>query len=100
MAVAKRHRHKYYLGTLNSNRVWTCALPDCNHYMPTHMSSMVNGKNAYCWGCDAEITLNPQNMKDDHPKCVNCIAGISPEEVVTESLPMSEAMKSFLEGKL
>lgn len=103
MAVAKRHRHKYFQADMNGTKVWACALPDCNHYMPDHMRQLVNGKMSICWGCESEINLNPDNMKDIHPVCTNCKLGISPDSpdaiTETEAVPLSQAMRDFLEGK-
>jgi hypothetical protein len=70
---AKRHVHKYYLADLPGfAKVWACALPDCNHYMPPHMERLVNGKHSICWGCGDVLTLNPQNMDTGKPLCNDC----------------------------
>lgn len=72
MGVAKRHAHKYYKAKLSFGDVWACALPDCNHYMPTHMAQMVPGKNTLCWKCDNVTTMTLENMKSDKPLCPEC----------------------------
>ena len=72
MAKSKRHTHKYHKVLMGYISVWTCALPNCLHYMPKHMEQMVLGKATYCWGCDTEMILTPQNMSDDKPLCVDC----------------------------
>jgi hypothetical protein len=101
MAVAKRHRHKYYQLDMNGTFVWACALQDCNHYMPKHMEATVNGKMSYCWGCNDEINLNPANMKDKQPLCANCQLGIKPDDVeIVENAPLTDKLKAFLDGKL
>ena len=69
---AKRHVHKYHQIDLNFVKVWACALPDCNHYMPHHLTSTVLGKYSYCWSCGEKITLDIENMKDDKPMCRTC----------------------------
>ncbi len=70
---AKRHTHKYQHLQMNFGKIWACALPDCNHYMPIHMSKMVEGKNSQCWGCNNTMILDEENMKEDRPICDECI---------------------------
>lgn len=71
---SKRHIHKYHQVQLGpGNKVWACALPDCQHHMPPHYSKLVEGKMSYCWGCDELIILNPVNMKMDKPLCESCM---------------------------
>lgn len=98
---AKNHRHKYYKGKLGeTHKVWYCGLPDCTHYIPKHMESMANGKISTCWGCGADITLNPTNMEEDYPKCENCRLGLDSDEVLAEEIanaPLSDALKNFFE---
>ena len=72
---AKRHIHKYYRGTLGFTRVWVCALPECNHYMPKNMESMINGKASICWECGEYMVLTPGNMDMDRPVCNECTLG-------------------------
>lgn len=86
--------HKYELVKLGqSSHVWRCALPHCNHYMPKHLEEMVPGKASLCWACGAEMTLNIENMKENHPRCDEC-RGIAVIEEVT--VPISDAMQEFL----
>lgn len=73
---AKRHTHKYHKIEIAYQKVWACALPTCNHYMPKHMEAMVPGKASLCWECGEEIILTPQNMQSDKPVCDDC-AGIA-----------------------
>lgn len=73
---AKRHTHKYHKVEVSGSKVWACALPDCNHYMPKHMENMVVGKKTYCWGCGEETILSPDNMKMDLPLCYECSHGL------------------------
>lgn len=69
---SKRHTHKYYRVQLGSDKVWACALPDCNHHMPTHMTPLVLGKSSLCWKCGEALVLDPINMKMDKPICDDC----------------------------
>ena len=71
---AKRHVHKYHRITLSyDTKVWACAHPTCNHYMPKHLESMVEGKASICWSCGEMFQLNPTTMKMDKPFCNDCI---------------------------
>lgn len=69
---AKRHAHKYHHVDTSFGRVWACALPDCNHYMPQHMKELMLGKNSLCWSCGEKFLLTPINMRNDQPVCSNC----------------------------
>lgn len=87
---SKRHTHKYYRASTSFGKVWACALPDCNHYMPQHMDSMVTGKNSLCWTCGEQFQLNAINMRDKQPMCDEC----SNRAIDIDEL--SEAMKARL----
>ena len=78
---AKRHTHKYHRVEIAGAKVWACALGDCNHYMPVHMSALIPGKNSYCWDCDNPIILDSSNMIEDRPRCVECRTGINLDEI-------------------
>lgn len=69
---AKRHIHKYHHISMNGSKIWACALPDCNHYMPLHLNEMVPGKGSFCWNCNDSIILGPDNMDLDKPLCNDC----------------------------
>ena len=72
MTKAKRHTHKYHQINLSSQKVWACALPDCNHYMPKHLDETVPGKKSICWKCETEFILNASNMSQRKPVCDGC----------------------------
>lgn len=69
---AKRHLHKYHRVELSFVKVWACALPDCNHFMPKHLEGIIPGKASICWGCGEKFILDDNNMKDDQPQCYDC----------------------------
>ena len=96
MAIKRHKRHKYYKVDVAQHKVWACGLPDCTHYMPKHMENLINGKDSYCWECDAHITLNPSNMSENKPRCENCRLGIKPE--IEVEAPISPALAAFLNG--
>jgi hypothetical protein len=92
MAAAKKHkRHKYYY----VDGVWACGLPDCTHFMPHNVEKLVNNRGSYCWSCNAEMTLNPSNMKENKPRCDSCTLGITEE---AEEAPISPSLAAFLNG--
>ncbi len=75
--MARKHNHKYYFGLeIAGTKIWACALPECNHYMPKHMENMVNGKKAICWKCGETAIVNFTLMKE-YPQgkvlCDECI---------------------------
>jgi len=73
MSQAKRHAHRYRRTYTTFGRVWSCSLPDCNHYMPRHMESMLPGKNAQCNECENIYILTHEKMKSDEPICDECM---------------------------
>lgn len=94
MAKAKRHVHKYHHVDMGYSKVWACALPDCNHYMPKHMENTVEGKFSFCWGCGEKFILDSDAMKSDKPHCIECRTGI--KKVTNE--PMSETLLELLKN--
>lgn len=93
---SKRHTHKYHLVNMGATSVWACALPNCNHYMPDHMSRMVPGKMSLCYSCDEPFILDSEAMKATRPTCMEC-RGV--DSVKTE-IPLSTAMEEYLRGKV
>lgn len=91
---AKRHVHKYHRVDLGYSKVWACALPDCNHYMPKHMEATVEGKYSYCWSCGEKFLMSAETMQRDKPICLTCLHGLVE---VQPDVPMSEALKELLE---
>lgn len=69
---AKRHTHKYYKAKLPYHTVWACALKDCTHHMPPHMSDLVIGKGSLCWKCENELIMDDRSMAMDKPLCEDC----------------------------
>jgi len=72
MSRARRHPHRYRKTTTSFGRVWTCALPDCNHYQPRHMETLLPGKQATCNECDNIYILTHEKMLSDEPICDEC----------------------------
>jgi hypothetical protein len=83
---AKRHTHKYYKVSIAGQNVWACALPDCNHYMPKHMDSLVPGKASICWSCSGPMILDPLNMENNNPICDDCSGRASIISKINEQL--------------
>lgn len=53
-------------------QVWSCAIPECNHFMPRNMEARVLGKASICWKCNQQIVLDETNMENDKPICHSC----------------------------
>lgn len=87
---SRKHVHKYHKITIGYTDVWGCALPNCTHYMPKHMESMVIGKHSLCWQCGKELIMNENTMSIDRPICPLCKTGIDVEELDS---PLSAIMQ-------
>lgn len=88
---SKNHIHKYRRIELAGQKVWSCALSDCTHYMPKHMEAFVEGKVSICWGCDKNLVMDIDRMKYDNPICLECeikAMGMSlPFDDITQGVP-------------
>lgn len=73
----KNHTHKYQLRATSSQPVWACSLPDCNHYMPPHLNSLIEGRSSICWECDDKFILDIDAMKEVRPRCFQCRSEVS-----------------------
>ena len=95
---SQNHVHKYHRRRLGaSSQVWACALPNCTHYQPKHMESMVEGKQSICNQCGDEFILNVDALSEDKPRCENCRLGRDkPEDVA----PVTSLLSEYLEGKV
>lgn len=71
-----KHVHKYHKVSLQFGMVWACALPNCYHYMPMHMTELVEGRASFCWKCEKPIILDSENMNAVKPVCTSCRIGI------------------------
>ena len=70
--ASKKHVHKYMRQQLKFVRIWRCATPDCNHWMPPHMEDIIIGRSSICWGCGEKFTLDEAALEDDMPMCFTC----------------------------
>lgn len=95
MAIKKHNPHNYYRTDLGTNKIWACANPDCTHYMPPHLSHLVEGKRSICWQCGEKMTLHSLNMNEDRPRCDDCRLGLNVAEV---DVPLSDAMRARLDS--
>ena len=93
---SKKHVHKYFRFQLGFKKVWRCALPDCNHFMPAHLENLVEGRASICWKCGEEtVILTPLNMEMEHPICISCMGFKPPEETfINEIGILSELIQS------
>jgi formylmethanofuran dehydrogenase subunit E len=86
---AKKHTHKYEFRRGKYLQVWTCANPDCSHYMPKHLADIqMEGRKSICWDCGSEFVLDSESLKMDRPVCIQCA---NPELVSA----ISEKLKDF-----
>lgn len=99
---AKRHTHKYRLVPMNaSKKVWACALPDCNHYMPPNMERMIEGKASVCWDCGNETIMSVERMKfaiaenDGLMLCEQCINKRQGFAFTDDDESMNEVLKKM-----
>ena len=69
---SRRHTHKYCRRPVGYQKVWACALPDCNHHMPPHYAALIEGKASICWECEQPMLLDAINMEMDKPICPDC----------------------------
>lgn len=72
---ARKHTHKYYYGLVVAGaKVWSCSLPECNHYMPKHMEGRVEGKYTICWKCGETMILDDIEWARSiqKPICYDC----------------------------
>lgn len=73
--MSKKHIHKYHKVETDAGALWACALPDCNHFMPSHYAKLLPGKGSICWSCDDLFVLDGQNMLESKPRCNECRLG-------------------------
>lgn len=103
----KNHTHKYQLRPTGSQSVWACALPDCNHYMPPHLSSLVEGRTSICWQCEEKFILDSDAMKENRPRCLECrdalLINVVSEMITDNHIPANDvdkkkAIEKFMKG--
>ncbi len=87
--------HKYIKRPFGAGHVWACALPSCSHYMPPHLSSMIEGKTSLCNQCGEEFILTVDSLKEVSPRCDDCRFGHIKTE---DDVPITSVMEEFLKG--
>ena len=97
MTIKKKHVHQYYksypygkaVGPLGRIRVqWACALPDCNHILPSNMPEPY-GKMSLCNGCMEVFVLDLENMNQDKPMCDRCA---NPDRTIFDDSDVNETI--------
>lgn len=86
---AKRHTHKYYRAQLSIGRIWACALPDCNHFMPPHYTELIESKSSICWNCGESFEMDKDRMKMDKPQCHSCSPSL--DTIIQKELETTES---------
>jgi hypothetical protein len=67
-----KHPHRVIL---INKKTWRCTLPGCAFFVHLGLAHVLIGKQAICWECGDEFTLDEQAMKDEMPKCTECRFG-------------------------
>lgn len=100
--AAKNHIHKYHyinIGKRDEKRyTYACALPNCSHFIPIHMSKLVIGKESYCWQCGEKMIINKQHFrrKTRKPRCYKCTG----KDVVKTSKPIPQGEQIKTEASI
>ncbi len=92
--------HRYHQKKFtHSKKVWACANPHCNHYMPPHLEDHVEGKESLCNQCGKEFILTSDSMKESNPRCDDCRLGFVKSAEDNTGVVLTDVMREFLEGK-
>lgn len=70
-----KHTHKYQKVKLGDYMLWSCALPDCMHFMPKHFENLIPGKASYCWKCEESMIMGAAQLRMNKPLCDDCLMG-------------------------
>lgn len=70
-----KHTHKYQKVKLGDYMLWSCALPDCMHFMPKHFENLIPGKASYCWKCEESMIMGAAQLQMNKPLCDDCLMG-------------------------
>ena len=96
MARSQEHAHKYRkitLGKKGTFVIMRCMLPKCTHHVPLKLAE---GRETICWGCSKRFVLGPKNLRQEKPRCDNCVkkAALGPtfaaRQVVEQDVPIPE----------
>jgi len=68
--AGKKHTHKYYK---QGTGTWACALLDCSHFLPLNVAESISHRSSICWGCNTKFDLDEKLIKQDKPKCYECV---------------------------
>lgn len=67
-----KHPHRLMLV---QNKTWRCTLPGCSWFVHRGLEYTLPGKQAQCWGCGENFTVDDEALRDEMPKCANCRTG-------------------------
>ena len=96
MARQNSHTHRYVKRPLGKNKVWSCALPGCTHYIPKHLQSTKDAVSSVCNSCGEDYILS-LDSQEENPRCEDCKAGILKGEAVA---PITDVLKNYLDSKV
>jgi hypothetical protein len=67
-----KHPHRLIL---QERKTWRCTLEGCSFFVHLGLAHVLIGKTAICWDCGESYTIDPDALKEDMPKCVDCRSG-------------------------
>lgn len=76
-----KHTHKYIKVSGKHSSIWSCAHPDCNHFIWHSQEMILIGRSSICWSCDNKFPLDEDALKEEMPLCFKCR---NPEITITE----------------
>jgi hypothetical protein len=91
----KQHTHKYHLVQTSSFKIWACGRENCNHYMPEHLTKLVEGRQSLCWKCENVLTLTEDNMYMPKPICVACMNKLADDFLPDLTTPKSTTQSNI-----
>jgi hypothetical protein len=98
----KQHTHKYVLRPTGSNSVWACALDNCYHYMPHHLTPLLEGRFSLCFKCEDRVRMDSDLLewatKENSGKilCEAC-RGISLVSISDMNVPEPKRAKEIIQ---
>lgn len=91
---SKNHMHMYNYVDLGYAKVWSCALPDCTHFIPlsysrSRIEPRLIGKLVICFECRESFVVTEETLTEDRLRCLECKQGIK-KEITDASAQMAE----------
>ncbi len=81
-------KHPHRLLFING-KTWKCTLPGCSFFVHQGLAHLLLGKQAICWECGEQFTVDARSLEDEQPKCDMCRSVV----------PTPEALENFLNAR-